>query len=51
MKNRINTIRCWLFGHKFIHWAKKGEWYNLQPIFENYCIRCGIEREEIKNGK
>ena len=50
MKHKIGTLRCRLFGHNFsgkFHEKHHGEWFVI-TCPSDYCIRCGITREEIK---
>ena len=55
MTLRISTIRCALFGHKFVWDARSSAHTNPEPIRTEFCIRCGIREksefeEIIKNG-
>lgn len=54
---KIGTLSCRLFGHKLIgtsQWLEDGP-SGLKTIVKtqltpvDYCIRCGIKREEILN--
>lgn len=54
---RIGTFRCWLFGHCFVGtsttiWPKddpRGTGYSNTDYLYNHCVRCGIEKSELKS--
>ena len=48
----IGTLRCKLFGHKFVFLEKiynpERECRDTTLKKSDYCVRCGIKREELK---
>lgn len=47
-RNRIGTLQCWLFGHKFVGWFYGNSMEDvLTKRATNYCSRCGISREQV----
>lgn len=42
----IGTLSCFLFGHKFLDWSgDKDDGYRTFPV--DFCVRCGIKREDL----
>lgn len=49
MRNHIGTLRCWLFGHKFVGWSWEDGAIVKKAI--DYCARCGISRTHLEQVK
>lgn len=51
-KQRIGTLWCWLFGHKFIgkydYYDKETANYGTSIFPVDYCVRCGSKREDSR---
>lgn len=42
------TLFCKIFGHKFCWWCPRNDGSDISELRTfNYCVRCGLTKEEI----